>query len=839
MKKKIEDIFPLLQVTEDGLIISKNADLTYCFEIEYPEIFITGEQAYHTIFDSFMSAVRTLGEGYLVHKQDFFVEDRYKPDFSYNHSGDPVIRENERHFKDRPFVSHKGYIYITLPSSDPLKRDSAQSSLFKKSILPSKFKDAQLLASFQEKVSSFVSTLNQTKFLFLTKLKRSDIVGDKNKPGLLNYYFTLSLNDPNIYDITRENANFKIGDKNTITFKINDLDQFPNEIVPVATFRDFSASTPMPISFGVSFGMNLALNHIYNQVFYIPYQAQLITEKVAETKRHYSFSQWSRDNTFSMEQKTRFVDTLKTGELAVKAHFNIVIFHEQLEQLYQYKDVTAGAISNAQFSAKIATAENEQMYWSCIPGNAHELGSDNFLTCLLSNAVSMLCMETNYRDAPYQPNGLLLTDRYGIPRVVDLFFSPREEGLIDNRNFTIIGPSGSGKSFANNNLIQYLRFAGAHVTIVDIGYSYKKLGECLGAKYIEHTEENPISLNPFYTRIDTSGLSEKDALKLNEEFKQVIVQLLLLLYKNDQEKVSKAEEVTLLNMVNEYYVYLSKHNQSLPKSDPKYIKPCFNTFFDFVRDKFPTIFKERGGTEKEFDINHFLFVISPFYKGGQYDYLLNGEDEIELSEHPFVIYELDNIRDNKILLPIITLMITNTYITKLFAVRGVLKVLLIEEAWKAISSQFFAEFLLWAFKTARKHFGAIGVITQEIEDLVKSEIIKDTIIQNTDIKIIMDIKKYEENPEYIFNLFKISTQNVPQIFSINKKLPNASNRGKYKELAIILGKYCKVYGTEVSKYGYALFTTEPSEVDQIRNIARDRALNMHEAAIQWADENLN
>lgn len=837
MKKKIEDIFPLLQVTEDGLVVSKNADLTYCFAIEYPEIFVTGESIYTAAFEAIMSAARSLGEGYLVHKQDFFVEDRYKPDFSYNHSGDEVIRENEKHFKDRPFNNHKGFIYITLPASDPIKRDSAASSLFKKSILPKQFKDNKLLTSFQEKVSSFVSAINQTRSLKLTKMSRDEIVGSKADPGLLQYYFTYSFTDPNIYDINKENSNFKIGDKNTYTFVINDLEQLPRELHPIATFREFSSATPMPISFGTAFGMNLPFNHVYNQVFYIPFQQPLVTEKVAETKRHYSFSQWSRDNTFGMEQKTRFVDTLKHGELAVKAHFNIQIFHEDPEVLNQYKEATSGAISNAQFTSKIATAESEQIYWSCIPGNAQELGLDNFLTCLLSNAVSMLCLETNYKDAPYQPNGLLLTDRYGIPRVVDLFFKPREEGLIDNRNFTIVGPSGSGKSFANNNLIQYLRFAGAHVTIVDIGYSYKKLGESLGAKYIEHTEDKPISLNPFYTKVDTSGLNATDASKLNEEFKQVIVQLLFLLYKNDGEAVTKAEEVTVFTMVDDYYQFLKSNNSKHEKANPdRVIKPSFNTFYEFVRDEFPRIFKQKGGREgREFDIANFLYVITPFYAGGQYDYLLNGTDEVEAHLHPFVIYELDNIRDNKVLLPIITLMITNTYITKLFEVRGVLKVLLIEEAWKAISSTFFAEFLLWAFKTARKHYGSIGVITQEIEDLLKSEIIKNTIIQNTDIKIIMDIKKYEENPEMVLSLFKISMQNAAQIFSINKKLPSAANRGKYKELAIILGKQCKIYGTEVSKYGYALFTTEASEVDEIKQISKSKNLNMYEASLVWAD----
>lgn len=837
MRTKIEDIFPLLQVADDGLVISKNADISYFFEISYPEVFITSEGSYGSIVDTIMSAAKSLGEGFLVQKQDFFIEERYKPDFSYNDTGDTIIRENERHFKDRPFTNHKGFIYVTLPSSNPCERSSAASSLFKKSLVPRSINNPKAIANFQEKVQSFISGLNQTKSLHLTKLNRDQIVGTRDKPGLLNYYFTLAFNDANIYDINRENSNFKIGNKNTYTFVINDLEQFPPELSPVVAFRDFSGTTDMPISFGSSFGINLPFNHVYNQVFYITKQNDLIIEKTKQTKNHLSFMQFSRDNTFSYDQKTRFMDTMKHGELAVKAHFNVQIFHEDLDVLTEYKEITSGAISNAQFTAKIATTFAEQIYWSCIPGNAQELGRDNFVTCFLSNAVSMYSLETNYRHSPYQSNGLLLTDRFGMPRIVDLFFKPREEGLITNRNFTIIGPSGSGKSFANNNLIYYLRHSGAHISIIDIGHSYKRLGEILGAKYIQHTDTDPISLNPFYTEVNISGLDKVNATKLKEEFKQTIVQILFLLYKKESEEVTKAEEVTLYSMVTGYYDYLGKKNAKLSTKSEAYIRPCFNSFYDYTKNVFPDIFEKQGGRDnKEFDLTNFHYVLLPFYKDGQYEFLLNGKEEIDLSRHPFVIYELDNIKDHPILLPIITLMITNTFITKLFEVRGILKVLFIEEAWKAISSDFFATFLLWAFKTARKHFGAIGVITQEIEDLLKSEIIKETIIQNTDIKIIMDINKYEEDPETIFNLFKISNSNIPQIFSINKELPTSHTRGSYKELAIILGKHCKVYGTEVSKHAYSLFTTEPTEVDEIRRLSAEKEISLYEASIMWADQ---
>lgn len=837
--KKIEDIFPILSVDDNGLIFTKNADIAIAFSIDYPEIFRQTEASYQSCFDSLMAAVKNLGEGYLVHKQDFFIEDKYEPNLSYNESNDFVIRQNEMNFKDRPFVNHKAFIYVILPSSDPLKRDSTSSAIFRKHFVPKNITNNKSIANLIEKSKSFQLTINQSKLFTIKRLDKDDILGTKNSAGLLDLYFTLAIDDRNLYDLSSNDGNFKVGNKDTYTFVINDLDQYRAELPNIVSYLDFSTDrTQMPASYGLAFGLNLPINHVYNQILYIPKQNEISLDLIAQSKKHKSFSTWSRDNTFSMEQKTTFIDTLKLGGLAIKAHFNIQIFHSSKEQLDNYKDFVSSSIQNQGFISKVATTYAEQVYWSCIPSNCSELGVDNFATCLLDNGVALWNLESNYKESPYQNSGILLTDRFGSPRIVDIFFEPLKQKLINNRNFTVIGPSGSGKSFTMNNMVYYLLASGAHITIVDIGHSYRRLGEIMGAKYIEHTDEKPISLNPFYFEPPIEANLNREKLnELKEEFKQVICKIIFLLFKKDGESISKSEEVTIFSMVSEYYNYLDKVNLNKNKASHGYIRPCFDTFYDFTKNEYPKIFELAGGREgEEFDLKKFFFVLTPFYKGGNYSYLLNGNEDIDLSKEPFVIYELDNIKDHPILLPIITLMITNTYVTKLFGVRGKLKTLIIEEAWRAVSSDFFANFLLWAFKTARKHLGSIGVVTQEIEDLLKSPIIRDAIVQNTDIKIILDIRKYLQESDNVLKLFKITEANIPQIFSINRQT-STSNRGKFKEMAVVLGEDCKVYGVEVSKYAYALYTTEATEVDQIKAIAREANISQKEAAIIWAGNN--
>ncbi|GHB87387.1 TraG family conjugative transposon ATPase [Persicitalea jodogahamensis] len=826
--KNIADIFPILSIDDDGLIVTKNADLCVAFAIDYPEVFVQSENSYETALDSLYQAVKNLGEGYMVHKQDFFIEDSYQPDYSYIQDNDFVLGQNEKNFQDRPFLNHKGYVYVILPASDPTKRASTASSLFKRMSVPKALVKGKTLSSFREKVKGFHSTVNQSRVMRVRKLDRNQIVGSRDTVGLLDEYFTLSFEDKNLYDISSQDGQFRVGNQASYTFVVNELDQYPQELQPIVSFRDYTTDrTRMPASYGLNFGLNLRVNHVYNQVLYIPKQQEMAARMQGEIKRHFAFSAYSRDNTFSVQQKTDFLDTLK-GEatLAVLAHYNIQTFSNSSEQLEEQKDIVSAAIQSTGFISKVATTYGEQLFWSCIPGNTAELGNDMLATVFLDNAVALWNLETDYKQSPYQNSGILMTDRFGSPRLVDIFHQPMRDNLISNRNFVVVGPSGSGKSFTMNNMLYYLLSSRAHVTIVDIGHSYKRMGEIMGARYITHSESEPIRLNPFYFKVDEYGFDRGKVSELKEEFKQVITQVLFILFKKDGDTISKAEEVTIFNMVTEYYNYLDRHRN---------IRPCFNSFYEYAKDIYPEHFEKTGGRNGvEFDLDAFYYVLRPFYKGGQYDYLLNAEDDIDYSEEPFVIYELDNIKDHPILLPVVTLMITNTYVTKLFGLRGVLKILVIEEAWRAVSSDFFATFLLWAFKTARKHFGAIGVVTQEIEDLLKSPIIKDAIVQNTDVKILMDLSRYLQQAEDVLKLFKINQANLPQIFSINKSMVG-NDRGPFRELALILGNTCKVYGVEVSKYGAALFTTEPTEVDEIKRLAAEKEISQKDAALEWAE----
>ncbi len=334
--------------------------------------------------------------------------------------------------------------------------------------------------------------------------------------------------------------------------------------------------------------------------------------------------------------------------------------------------------------------------------------------------------------------------------------------------------------------------------------------------YFRYTEDNPIAFNPFYTDDNLFDIEKKESIKT----------LILTLWKRDNEPPSRAEEVALSNAVN---LYIKKLQEG--------IEPSFNTFYEFIKGEYRSILEEKEVREKDFDIANFLNVLEPYYKGGEYDYLLNSEKQIDLLSKRFIVFELDNIKDHKILFPIVTIIIMEVFINKMRKLQGVRKMILIEEAWKAIAKEGMAEYIKYLFKTVRKYFGEAVVVTQEIDDIISSPIVKESIISNSDCKILLDQRKYMNKFDSIQDLLGLSEKEKSQILSIN--LSNHPNR-KYKEVWIGLGgSHSAVYATEVSLEEYYTYTTEESEKMELFQLSEKLNGNMEMAVKQLASKNRN
>jgi conjugation system TraG family ATPase len=413
--------------------------------------------------------------------------------------------------------------------------------------------------------------------------------------------------------------------------------------------------------------------------------------------------------------------------------------------------------------------------------------------------------------------GVRLGDRLtGKPVHVDISDEPMKRGIITNRNKFILGPSGSGKSFFTNHMVRSYYEQGTHIVLVDVGHSYKGLCDLVDGYYFTYDESNPIKFNPFY-------IGEGD--QLDTEKKESIKTLLLALWKKDDETFNRSEYVALSISLQKYFEKLDKESN---------IFPCFNTYYEFLRDEFTEVLKADKVKEKDFDAENFLYVLRPYYKGGEFDYLLNSTENLDLLQERFIVFELDNIKDHPILFPVVTIIIMEVFISKMRKLKGVRKMILIEEAWKAIAKEGMAEYIKYLFKTVRKFFGEAIVVTQEVEDINSSPIVKQAIINNSDCKILLDQSKYQNKFDQIQELLGLTEKEKALVLSINKA--NDPTR-KYKEVFISWGgMMSKVYRTEVSIEEYLAYTTEQSEKLKVMEYAEKYGGSIQKGITALANE---
>lgn len=560
------------------------------------------------------------------------------------------------------------------------------------------------------------------------------------------------------------------------------------------------------LSFAAPVGLLLSCNHIYSQYVFIDDAQEILQMMEKNSRNMLSLSKYSRSNAVNQEWTEMYLDEAHTkGVLPVRCHCNVIAWAEDAEEFRRIRNDTGSQLAMMECTPRYNTIDTPVIYWAGIPGNAGDFPSEESFYTFLEQAVCLFAGETNYRNSP-SPFGIRLADRQnGIPVHVDISDLPMKRGIITNRNKFILGPSGSGKSFFTNHLVRQYYEQGAHILLVDTGNSYQGLCRMIHDRtngkdgiYITYEEDNPISFNPFYTESGKFDVEKRDSINT----------LILTLWKREDESPKRSEEVALSGAVNAYIRKISENRN---------IRPDFNGFYEFVADDYRRMIEEKKVREKDFDIDGFLNVLEPFYRGGDYDFLLNSDKELDLTGKRFIVFELDNISSNKVLLPVVTLIIMETFIAKMRRLKGIRKMILIEECWKALMSANMSEYIKYLFKTVRKYFGEAVVVTQEVDDIISSPIVKEAIINNSDCKILLDQRKYMNKFEHIQRLLGLTEKEKGQILSINQ----ANHPGRfYREVWIGLGGTCSaVYATEVSEEEYFTFTTEESEKLEVQRIA--------------------
>ena len=820
----LESKFPLLRV-ENNCIISKFADITAAYRVSLPELFtLTGEE-YEALHGAWLKALKVLPDYTVVHKQDFFIEERYMaPEEGSERSF--LARSYERHFNERPYLRHTCYLFVTKTTPERMRQTSASSVLCRGFIVPREMRDTDAVTRFLEAAEQMERILNDSGLVRVERLTEAEIVGTADDAGLLARYFALSderlpvVNE----DIRLDPDVMRIGDKYLSMHTLSDLDMLPQSVATDFRYERLSTDrSDCRLSFAAPVGLLLSCNHVYNQVIFLDDHDETLKRLEASARNMNSLAAYSRSNAINREWIEMYLNEAHSqGVRSVRCHCNVMAWAESESELKRIRNDVGSQLALMGCTPHHDTVDMPVLFWAAIPGNEADFPAEESFYTFLDQALCLFNEETNYRSS-LSPFGIKMSDRLsGIPIHLDISDLPMKRGVITNRNKFILGPSGSGKSYLTNHLVRQYWEQGAHILLVDTGNSYQGLCSLIHAKtkgrdgvYFTYTEEAPIAFNPFYVEDGVYDVEKRESLKT----------LLLTLWKRESEEPTRSEEVALSNAVN---LYLSKLRAD------RSIVPSFDTFYEFVETDYRRLLEQKRVREKDFDLENFLNVLEPYYKGGEYDYLLNSDRQLDLLDKRFIVFELDNISSNRTLLPVVTLIIMETFISKMRRLKGVRKMILIEECWKALTSANMSAYIRYLFKTVRKYFGEAVVVTQEVDDIISSPIVKESIINNADCKILLDQRKYLSKFDGIQRLLGLTDKERAQILSIN--LSNDPKR-RYKEVWIGLGGVqSAVYATETSAAEYLCYTTEESEKMQVMELAEKLGGDIEAAIRQLARE---
>ena len=821
----LESKFPLLAVEAD-CIISKDADITAVFEVELPELFTVTAAEYEAIHAAWAKAIKVLPNYTVVHKQDWFIREDYRSQTDKENLSF-LSRSYEMHFNERPFLNHKCYLYLTKTTKERMRMQSSFSSLCRGFIIPKEV-DKDTTAHFLDTVGQFARIVNDTGLVHLRRLVGDEITGTEDKAGLVEKYFCLSMeNTTALEDIELGDDGLRVGDKHVSVHTLSELDALPNKVGTDCRYERLSTDkSDCKLSFASPVGLLLSCNHLYNQYIFLDDSGENLQRFEKSARNMQSLSKYSRSNQINKEWIDLYLnDAHSFGLTSVRAHCNVIAWTDNPMEVKNMRNDVGSQIAMMECKPRHNTVDAATLYWAAMPGNGADFPAEESFYTFIEQALCFWVEETNYRSS-VSPFGLKMSDRIsGKPLHVDISDLPMKRGVTTNRNKFVLGGSGSGKSFFMNHLARQYYEQGTHVVLIDTGNSYQGLCSLIHQKtggkdgiYFTYTDENPIAFNPFFT----------DDKVFDIEKREIIKTLILTLWKKDNEPATRSEEVALSNAVA-LYIRRIKEDES--------IVPSFNTFYEFVKTDYRKILEEKGVREKDFDLAGFLNVLEPYYRGGEYDFLLNSDKQLDLLGKRFIVFEIDQIKDHPILFPVTTIIIMELFINKMRRLKGVRKMIIIEEAWKAIAKEGMADYIRYLFKTVRKFYGEAVVVTQEVDDIISSPIVKASIVNNSDCKILLDQRKYLNKFSQIQSLLGLTDKEKAQILSVN--MSNDPKR-KYKEVWFGLGGVqSTVYATEVSPEEYLCYTTEESEKVEVEQLAKQLDGNIELAIRRLAEKKRN
>ena len=834
-KRIFQDIYFSAEETDGvGVLYTKTGEYSAVLKIENPvQKYSADIDSYYDFTHLFTALAQTLGEGYAIHKQDIFVRKQFASEPT---DGQEFLSSSYfRYFKGRPYTDSLCYLTIT--------QEAKKSRLF--SFDSKKWRD------FLVKIRKVHDQLRDggVQARFLNKAEASEYV---------DRYFAMNFKDRTVSmtNFKADDETVSMGDKRCKVYSLVDVDcaALPSQIRPYTNIEVNNTEMPVDLVSVVDSIPN-AETVVYNQVIFLPNQKRELAMLDKKKNRHASIP--NPNNQMAVEDIKRVQEVIaRESKQLVYTHFNMVVAVSAGADLQKCTNHLENAFGRMGIHISKRAYNQLELFVGSFPGNCYTLNEeyDRFLT--LSDAAMCLMYKERVLHSEETPLKIYYTDRQGVPVAIDITGKEGKNKLTDNSNFFCLGPSGSGKSFHINSVVRQLHEQGTDVVMVDTGNSYEGLCEYLGGKYISYTEERPITMNPFRINREEYNIEKIDFLK----------NLILMIWKGSDSQIPEIEFRIVEQIIIDYYdayfngftrytdeqrevllknlfAAASRKNPNKPPREVdemvrkqievlearraalKVTELSFNSFFDYSFDRLEQICTENDITTISYST--YSTMLQPFYKGGAYEKILNETVDSALFDETFIVFEVDAIKENKKLFPIVTLIIMDVFLQKM-RIKKNRKVLVIEEAWKAIASPLMAEYIKFMYKTARKFWASVGVVTQEIQDIIGSEIVKEAIINNSDVVMLLDQSKFKERFDEIRKILGLTEVDCKKIFTINR-LENKDGRSFFREVFIRRGTTSGVYGVEEPHECYMTYTTERAEKEALKLYKKELRCSHQEA----------
>lgn len=764
---------------DDGhaVLYGERGDFSMIFQVRNPVLHYGADpDAYSAYHHLLLNIIKILGEGYIIQKQDVFSRQKYQP----KPASEFLQQKYNEHFEGREYTSISTYLILT--------RQVKRGAFY--------VYDKRVLNDFHQHRGKIYDLLNGSG-LSPHLLDETEI--NRYITAILGMEF--SSGHAALDNIRAGDQQLEIGTRalRSISLINTDSIDLPEKLGTYIEKHDGKNLREFPVD-------NLSFLHqvpgyqciVYNQVIEIPGQQLTLNKLELKRKRHSGVPDPA--NLICVEDIDQLlVDVARENQLLVNAHYNIIVCAEASKI-----SKAANFIEAALFQQGIIPSRNAynqlELFRSALPGNAVELKKYDWFLTTSDAALCFFFKESMLTD---EDSDFLIrfTDRQGIPVGIDPADLPMRTGRINNRSKFVLGGSGSGKSFFMCALLEQYMLYNMDVVIVDVGHSYSGLCAYFGGKYYTYTEKNPITMNPFAISESEYNIEKKDFLKT----------LIGLLLKGAEGSISQIEDTIFSNVISAFY-----SDYFIPESKKKIDALNFDSFYHYSVEKIREI---KDHEKISFDLDEYRYVLKKFCRGGEYGSLLNETSDASVFTERFIVYEIDSIKENKVLFPIVTLIIMDVVLQKMRHRTGQRKALILEEAWKAIASPLMAGYILYLYKTMRKFWGEPIVVTQELGDILGNAVVKDSILNNSDTICLLDQSKFKENYDDIAKLLSLTPIEQKKIFTINQ-LDNKEGRGKFKEVYIRRGSTGEVYGVEVSLFQYLTYTTEKPEKNAVETYMR-------------------